>query len=638
MRAVAVASTVTAAGARALGGLAERMDALTLVSVASSGAPALDGRATTRVLRPLLTRSPATRVLVGLRAAVDEARPDVLHVQAEPWQAVAVQCTRIAKKRGIPVVILFAENGPRLRGAAGALRRAVTRRVLARCAYALVPSEAAASLARTLAPGLPVETMPVAGAILDSRALPTADPERWFGNGAGRAARVAFAGRLVPEKGVRDALAAADVLAGRLPVRMAIAGSGPLAPEVEAWVADRPWVLFHGSLEHADAKALLASADLLLMPSRSTRNWEEQLGRVALEAMSAGVPVVGYASGALPEVVGDGGVLVREGDEEALAESAAHVLAQPRRERELLADRARARAACSSGEIVLERLAAIWTRLQGRPRHVARGGRDRHARKVWRALRMPLVYRNWLTAYRHRFGLVGPDRLVYRLRDGTTLALAADPLELRTANEIWLDRVYEPSDDFRIRAGWTILDLGAHKGMFTVRAARTPGTEVHAVEPLAENLDALRENIHRNKLANVTVHAAAVAAQPGTVLLCATRETVRSSIVLERPAGEAVPVPALTLVELLDAIGKPIDLAKIDIEGAEHDVLLSTPPEYLARIRRIAMEYHASRELRGDAAVTVLARHLESHGFECRVDRERPYLFARSTTRHEEVG
>ena len=43
------------------------------------------------------------------------------------------------------------------------------------------------------------------------------------------------------------------------------------------------------------------------MPSRTLPNWKEQFGRVIIEAMACGVPVVGSDSGAIPDVIGDAG-------------------------------------------------------------------------------------------------------------------------------------------------------------------------------------------------------------------------------------------------------------------------------------------------------------------------------------------
>jgi glycosyltransferase involved in cell wall biosynthesis len=59
--------------------------------------------------------------------------------------------------------------------------------------------------------------------------------------------------------------------------------------------------------------------DALVLPSRTTANWKEQFGRVLIEAMSCGVPVIGSSSGEIPHVIGDGGLVFAEGDSQALA-------------------------------------------------------------------------------------------------------------------------------------------------------------------------------------------------------------------------------------------------------------------------------------------------------------------------------
>ncbi len=60
--------------------------------------------------------------------------------------------------------------------------------------------------------------------------------------------------------------------------------------------------------------------DALAVPSRTLPNWKEQFGpRATVEAMASGVPVIGSNSGAIPDVIADAGLIVPEGDVDALA-------------------------------------------------------------------------------------------------------------------------------------------------------------------------------------------------------------------------------------------------------------------------------------------------------------------------------
>lgn len=143
--------------------------------------------------------------------------------------------------------------------------------------------------------------------------------------------RIALVGRMVPEKGVSDAIRLlADLHTRRgLDVALVLAGSGPalaaamsLAERlgVGERVEQRPW------LAQPDMAELYRQTHVVLAPSRSTARWVEQFGRMIVEAQASGCVVVGYESGSIPEVGGDAAMLVPEGDVEALAATAMHVL------------------------------------------------------------------------------------------------------------------------------------------------------------------------------------------------------------------------------------------------------------------------------------------------------------------------
>jgi len=77
------------------------------------------------------------------------------------------------------------------------------------------------------------------------------------------------------------------------------------------------------------AEDFFTKIDFLVIPSRSTNFWKEQFGRVIVESMASGVPVIGSDSGAIPEVIGEHGKIFREGDAENLAQSIMELLSDP---------------------------------------------------------------------------------------------------------------------------------------------------------------------------------------------------------------------------------------------------------------------------------------------------------------------
>jgi len=170
--------------------------------------------------------------------------------------------------------------------------------------------------------------------------------------------RVLFVGRLEREKGVLDALTVFASLTGRNPqAHGVVVGGGRLEPEVRrAAAASGGRIEYLGSLERAALQREYARAAVVVMPSRF-----EGMGMVALEAQSAGTPVVGYDVDGLRDAVRDGGVLVPAGDLAALEGAIAALLADTARRVET-GERGRAAVgAAHSWDTVAARLEGIYT-------------------------------------------------------------------------------------------------------------------------------------------------------------------------------------------------------------------------------------------------------------------------------------
>jgi glycosyltransferase involved in cell wall biosynthesis len=146
----------------------------------------------------------------------------------------------------------------------------------------------------------------------------------WFAD----APVVGYLGRFTQAKGVADMCDALDRV--RAPWHALFVGGGPMQRDLERF-RDRHHGRVHiaNGVEHADVPRWLNAMTILCAPSRTTAKWREQFGRMSIEAMSCGVPVVGTDSGEIPYVLGEAGRLVPEQDPGALAGALDELIGDP---------------------------------------------------------------------------------------------------------------------------------------------------------------------------------------------------------------------------------------------------------------------------------------------------------------------
>ncbi|WP_277452467.1 glycosyltransferase [Janibacter sp. DB-40] len=145
----------------------------------------------------------------------------------------------------------------------------------------------------------------------------------------GPAVQVGYVGRLASHKGVDVLL---EAVAADPHLHLTIAGAGPEEEQLRARAAAPDLagrVEFLGSVATDDLPDVYRSVHVLAVPSRTTPGWQEQFGRVAVEAMACGTPVVASDSGALPDVVHGAGLLVPPDDATSLAAALRRAGADP---------------------------------------------------------------------------------------------------------------------------------------------------------------------------------------------------------------------------------------------------------------------------------------------------------------------
>ena len=184
-------------------------------------------------------------------------------------------------------------------------------------------------------------------------------------------------------------------------------------------------------------------------------------------------------------------------------------------------------------------------------------------------------------------------------------------------DEIWIRRCYF-RNEFQLRKGATVVDIGANVGAFSVLVAMAdPKSKIIAVEPDLNNVAFLYRNIARNRLQNVTVVTAACGGKNGDGTLYMRGAGVLHSLFCRDMQGSdfkpLCKIPIITLDDVFFRFGvECCDLLKLDCEGSEYDVLLNASPQTMSRITRIALEYHVGFN---DHSPDELKTFLESSGF-----------------------
>lgn len=218
------------------------------------------------------------------------------------------------------------------------------------------------------------------------------------------------------------------------------------------------------------------------------------------------------------------------------------------------------------------------------------------------------------------------DRAVFHSREGKQIADLrgeAQYLVTQTGDRIWLDdvvRLHELVEGYEGRGGPTegqvVFDGGAFRGEFSLVASRRVGPRgrVIAFEPDAKNRAALERSLRENDIQNVTICPCGLWRETTTLEFAAHGDTGSCVATLDRrPAPSLnVRVPMLGWADAVAQFGAP-DFVKMDIEGAEIEVIESAGPWLESHAVRFAIASYHRRE--GEPTWKQLEPMFRAHGY-----------------------
>lgn len=162
----------------------------------------------------------------------------------------------------------------------------------------------------------------------------------------------------------------------------------------------------------------------------------------------------------------------------------------------------------------------------------------------------------------------------------------------------------------------SVVDIGAHKGFFTTYVAtKLPNAKVFSYEPIKTSFLALQKHVRENKMLNVKIFNLGVAEKSGAREINISNSSTDNSFYKEI-GSDMIGKTTITCTTMLDILKsnnlKRLDLLKLDCEGAEFEILMSSNKATLDKVVEIRMEYH---DIDKDKNITKLKKFLKAKGF-----------------------
>lgn len=245
-----------------------------------------------------------------LSRLLEQFQPNIVHIDEEPYNYATFRAIRAAQKVGASTLFFTWQNIQRKYPPPFSF---FEQYAYEHSRYAIAGNQAAAEILRAKHFRAPIATIPQFGVDpTEFSPAPKKIDDDVF--------HIGFAGgRLVEEKGVQVLLNAVAGLPGNW--QLHIIGEGPYKTYLQSLARElkiEKRITWEPRRASSAMPQFYKAMNMIALPSLTRKNWKEQFGRVLIEAMACGIPVIGSDSGEIPNVIGDAGIVFTEGNADAL--------------------------------------------------------------------------------------------------------------------------------------------------------------------------------------------------------------------------------------------------------------------------------------------------------------------------------
>ena len=201
------------------------------------------------------------------------------------------------------------------------------------------------------------------------------------------------------------------------------------------------------------------------------------------------------------------------------------------------------------------------------------------------------IFKNWYIYPKVYYKLINDKFVIFKTKTGLRIKIRVRSTDLMALTNVWMINEYDV-EDFEINTNDTVIDIGAHIGLFSLLVSQLCKTgKILSFEPVSENFDLFVSNLKLNHIENILPFNMAVSKNSGRLDLFLNNDQSAHNIFSK--SSESISVESTSLQKIFDENKiSSCKMLKLDCEGAEYEIIDSLPSEYLDKIQNIVMEYH----------------------------------------------